>query len=128
MKYLSYFAESKKDKFPNIKKVDIDGFLVYIGRDAKSNDYLTTIMADKQDIWMHVKGVPGSHVVIKIKDMLPTEVTLKKAAELAKTNSKANKSDKVTVVYCQAKFVKKEPGSNDGQVSVDYVNSYEIMI
>lgn len=126
-KYAS-FLEGKKEKFPNIKKVEIDGFLVYIGKDAKSNDHLTFNIADKQDIWMHVKGVPGSHVVIKVKDNLPTEGVIKKAAELAKKNSKADKDQMSTVVYCQRKFVKKEPGSNDGQVKVDYLNAYEILV
>lgn len=122
------FNESKKDKFPNIQKLDIDGFVVYVGKDAKSNDYLTFNMADKEDIWMHVKGVPGSHVVIRVRENLPTESVIKSAALYAKKNSKASKDANVNVVYCQKKFVKKEAGMNDGQVKVDYVNSYQITI
>ena len=63
MRYLNYF-ESKKDKFPNIQKLEIDGFIVYVGRDARSNDYLTFNISDDYDIWIHVKGVPGSHVAL----------------------------------------------------------------
>jgi predicted ribosome quality control (RQC) complex YloA/Tae2 family protein len=128
MKYIRYFKESKKDKFPNIQKVEIDGFLVYVGKDAKSNDYLTLNMVYPDDYWFHVRGVPGSHVVIRVKDNLPTETIIKAAATLAKKNSKAAKEEKVTVVYCKAKFVKKESHMNDGQVRVDYKNSYEIVI
>ena len=128
IKNYKLFIEGKKDKFPNIKKLEIDGFVVYVGKDAKSNDHLTFNVADKEDIWMHVKGVPGSHVVIRVRENLPTEEVIKKAAELAKSNSKADKGQKARVVYCQRKFVKKEPGMNDGQVKVDYVNSYEILI
>lgn len=128
IKNYKLFTESKKDKFPNIKKVEIDGFVVYIGKDAKSNDYLTFKMADGEDIWLHAKGVPGSHVVIRVRENLPTEQVIKKVAELAKTNSKADKSQTVKVVYCQSKFVKKESGMNDGQVKVDYTNAYEILI
>ena len=122
------FNESKKDKFPNIKKVDINGFVVYIGRDAKSNDHLTFNVADKEDIWMHVKGVPGSHVVIRVRENLPTKETIKSAAEMAKKNSKCDKGTDATVVYCQRRFVKKESGMNDGQVKVDYTNAYEIIV
>ena len=122
------FNESKKDKFPNIKKVDINGFVVYIGRDAKSNDHLTFNVADKEDIWMHVKGVPGSHVVIRVRENLPTKETIKAAAEMAKKNSKCDKGTDATVVYCQRRFVKKESGMNDGQVKVDYTNAYEIIV
>jgi predicted ribosome quality control (RQC) complex YloA/Tae2 family protein len=122
------FNESKKDKFPNFQKKEVDGFVIYVGKDAKSNDYLTFSLADKEDIWMHVKGVPGSHVIIRVRENLPTESTIKFAAELAKKNSKASKEQSAKVVYCQRRFVKKEPGMNDGQVSVDYTNSYEIIV
>lgn len=122
------FNESKKDKFPNIQKLEIEGFVVYVGKDAKSNDHLTFNVADKEDIWMHVKGVPGSHVVIRVRENLPTETVIKSAAQLAKKNSKASKDDKATVVYCQRRFVKKESGMNDGQVKVDYTNSYQIVV
>lgn len=127
MRYLKYF-ESKKVKFPDIKKFEVDGYIIHLGRDAKSNDYLTFKVADDEDIWMHVKGVPGSHVVITVRENLPTPEILKYAAELAKKNSKASKDSIAKVVYCQRKFVKKEPGMNDGQVKVDYTNSEEITI
>lgn len=123
----SKFYEGKK-KFPNVQKVEIDGFVVYVGKDAKSNDHLTFNMSDKEDIWMHVKGVPGSHVVIRVRENLPTDTIIRKAGELAKKNSKASKENSVTVVYCQRRFVKKEPGMNDGQVRVDYINAYEIKV
>jgi predicted ribosome quality control (RQC) complex YloA/Tae2 family protein len=128
IKKFNSFNEGKKDKFPNIKKVEIDGFIIYIGRDAKSNDHLTFNIADKEDIWMHVKGVPGSHVVIRVRENLPTLELIKKAADLAKKNSKADKQERANVVYCQRRFVKKEQGMNDGQVRVDYLNAEEITI
>lgn len=127
LKNFSLYLESKKDKFPNIKKVDVDGFIVYIGRDAKSNDHLTFNVADKEDIWFHAKGVPGSHVIIRIKDNLPTPEVIKKVANIVAKNSKS-KSDKTIVVYCKSKFVKKEPGMNPGQVKVDYTNAQEVIV
>lgn len=126
MIYLKYFLESKSDK-PKIKKHDIDGFVVFQGKDASSNEYLTLEVAKDEDIWMHAKGVPGSHVIIKIKDKVPTETTIKRVALIAAKNSKSTE-DMVEVVYCKKKFVKKEPGSNVGQVKVDYVNAYEIFV
>ena len=127
MRYLKYY-ESRVDKFPNIQKKEIDGFVIYIGKDAKSNDHLTFNISSDDDLWFHVKGVPGSHVVIRVRENLPTETVIKSAAELAKKNSKASKDDKATVVYCQRRFVKKESGMNDGQVKVDYTNSYQIVV
>jgi predicted ribosome quality control (RQC) complex YloA/Tae2 family protein len=127
MNHLKRF-ESKKDKFPDIQKKEIDGFTIFIGRDAKSNDYLTFNVADKEDIWMHIKGKPGSHIVIRVRENLPTPEIIKIAADLAKRNSKAKNDNSATIVYCQRKFVKKEPGMNDGQVKVDYKNAEEITI
>jgi len=124
----SKFFESKKVKFPDIKKYEYNGFIIYMGRDAKSNDYLTFNMADKEDIWLHTKGVPGSHVVIRVSENLPTDDVIRYAAEIAKKNSKSSKENNVTVVYCQRRFVKKGVGMNDGQVKVDYINSYEIKV
>ena len=135
IKSFQLFSESNKDKFPNFKKFDISGFTVIVGKDAKSNDYVTFQMAGDDDIWMHVKGHPGSHVVIKLTEHLntmetnlPTTEVLREAADLAKKNSKANKESKVTVVWCKRKYVKKDSGMNDGQVRVDYKNSHEIQI
>lgn len=127
-KKFKLFNESKKDKFPNIKKLEIDGFIIYIGKDAKSNDYLTFNMSDVNDYWFHVKGIPGSHVVIKVRDKIPTEYLIKQVAEITKKNSKCDKAQSVTVVYCKRKFVKKEIGMSDGQVKVDYLNANEIVI
>jgi predicted ribosome quality control (RQC) complex YloA/Tae2 family protein len=126
MRYLKNFNESKLDK-PNIKKYDIDGFIVYQGKDAKANDYVTLEVATDEDYWMHAKGVPGSHVVIKVKDKIPTMEVIKKAAQVAAKNSKSNE-EKVLIVYCKKKFVKKDPGMNPGQVKVDYNNAYEITV
>ena len=128
IKKFNSFNESKKDKFPNVQKKEIDGFVIYIGKDAKSNDHLTFNISSDDDLWFHVKGVPGSHVVIRVRENLPTETIIKAVAQLAKKNSKASKDDKVTVVYCQKRFVKKESGMNDGQVRVDYTNSYQIVV
>lgn len=127
IKNYNLFIESK-NKFPNLKKVELDGFLIYVGKDAKSNDHLTFNIADNNDIWMHTKGVPGSHVIIKVRDNYPTDSVLKHAAELAKKNSKSKNEKNVDIVYCKRKFVKKESGMNDGQVKVDYINSQTINI
>ena len=63
MNYLSdfnqYITESKK---PNIKKMEIDGFVVYQGRDADANDHLTFELSSPEDLWFHAKGEESSNV------------------------------------------------------------------
>ena len=127
MKFIKSFLESKKSEKPKIKKHDIDGFVVYQGKDANSNEHITLELSNEDDIWMHAKGVPGSHILIKIKDKLPTETTIKRAAIIAAKNSKSEE-EMVKVVYCKKKYVKKEPGMNTGQVKVDYINANEIIV
>jgi predicted ribosome quality control (RQC) complex YloA/Tae2 family protein len=127
MKFIKSFLESKKSEKPKIKKHDIDGFVVYQGKDAISNEHITLELANEDDIWMHAKGVAGSHVLIKIKDKIPTETTIKRVAMIAAKNSKSEE-DMVKVVYCKKKYVKKEPGMNTGQVKVDYINANEIIV
>ena len=60
-----------------------------------------------RDIWLHVKDIPGSHVLIIREHKELDEDTLYYAARLAGEFSKAGKGDKVTVDYCEKKFVKK---------------------
>ena len=126
MKYIKYFLESKSDK-PKVKKHDIDGFVVLQGKDATANEYLTLEVANENDIWMHAKGVPGSHIIIKIKDKIPTETTLQRVAIIAARNSKSVE-EMVKVVYCKKKYVTKETGMSTGQVKVDYINANEIIV
>ena len=126
MKYIKKFES--KSKGPNFKKVLIDDFVVYQGKDATSNDYVTLELGnDENDIFLHAKGVPGSHVIIKVKDKIPTESVIRQAAEIAAKNSKSKESQ-IKVVYCKKRFVKKEKGMNPGQVRVDYNNANEIII
>ncbi len=128
IKSYEYFLEGKNKKFPDTKVSEFNGFDIYVGRDAKSNDHLTFNMAGDDDIWLHTKGVPGSHVVIMVKNELPSKETIKYAAELAKKNSKSKNLNLADVVYCKRKFVKKEKSMNDGQVKVDYKNSEIIKV
>lgn len=119
--------ESRKSNGPNFKRILIDDFVVYQGRNAESNDYITMEVADEEDLWFHAKGVPGSHVVIRVKDKLPPKDVIEKAAIIAAKNCKSLEN-KIKVVYCKKKFVSKRSGMNAGQVMVDYKNASEIIV
>lgn len=126
MIYLKKFNEGKKNK-PNYKRIIEGDFVIFQGKDSESNDFVTLELANDNDIWFHAKGVPGSHVVLKVRDKIPDEDVIKKAATIAAKNSKS-KEDSVKVVYCKKKFVTKESNMNPGQVRVDYLNANEIII
>ena len=122
----SIYKNSKPDKFGEILKFDIDGFTVLVGKNNKQNDYLTTRLASKDDLWFHVKDFHGSHVILRTENKIPSQATIVKCAELAKKYSKASQTTNVMVDYSYVKFVKKPHGSKPGMVI--YTNNKSIIV
>ena len=94
----------------------INHFQVYIGKNNKQNDYLTTKFARKNDLWFHTKDIHGSHVILKIEKEFPSMDTIEKCAELAAYYSKGQNSSNVPVDYTFIKYVKKPHGAKPGMV------------
>jgi predicted ribosome quality control (RQC) complex YloA/Tae2 family protein len=102
------------------KRFEIDGFVILVGKSAKSNDEMLRYHAWKDDIWLHAKGVAGSHVIIKSKGKQAVPKTvLEKAAEMAAYYSKSKTDSLAPVIYTPCKFVRKVKGSAPGSVMVD---------
>ena len=76
-------------------------------------------MASKEDLWFHVKDMPGSHVVLRQGNKTPGDLSILEAAALAAYYSKARNSTKVAVDYTQRKNVKKQHGAKPGMVIYD---------
>ncbi len=93
-----------------------DGYDIYVGRNNTQNDYLTTKLAYNDDIWMHTKQIPGSHIIIKAKGSAVSEEALRTGAMLAAYYSKARESSGVPVDYTQKRNVKKPAGARPGFV------------
>lgn len=91
-----------------------DGTEILVGKNNKQNDYLTNKLARKDEIWLHTKDIPGSHVVIRSKN--PSEQTIAEAANLAAYFSKARQSSSVPVDYTRIRYVKKPSGAKPGFV------------
>jgi predicted ribosome quality control (RQC) complex YloA/Tae2 family protein len=94
-----------------------DGTLIFVGKNNKQNEYLTMKLASKQNIWLHTKDIPGSHVVIRSDN--PSETTLTEAAILAAYFSKAQQSSAVPVDYTEIKHVHKPSSAKPGYVIYD---------
>ncbi len=114
----------KKNDVPQPKKEIIDGYTVYIGKNNKQNDFLTLKIAHSNDIWLHTKNIPGSHVIIikKPTEEIPENVIIA-AAKLAALNSKAKGLAKTPVDYTIVKNVKKPSGAKPGMVIYDNYNT-----
>jgi len=91
-----------------------DGTEILVGKNNKQNDYLTNRVAARDEIWLHTKDIPGSHVVIRSKN--PAPETILEAATLAAYFSKARQSASVPVDYTKVRYVKKPNGAKPGFV------------
>lgn len=117
-------ANIKKNKI-NKKKVHdeyepivytVDGFALYVGKNNKQNDYITTKLGKNEDYWFHTKDIRGSHCLLKCNGKSVKEHTLVACCQIAAFHSKAKLSSNVPVDYCFVKYVKKPNGSKPGMV------------
>lgn len=114
-KQIQETKKKKKDEKRALEKyVSSAGIDIYVGKNNKQNEYLTHRFARPNDIWLHAKEIPGSHVVIKSEN--PDKKTLKEAAMLAAYFSKAKHSSNVPVDYTKIRYVKKPSGAKPGFV------------
>ena len=125
--YLKHYKpKGKKQKPADFwRYVSADGFTVLAGRDNLQNDRLSLKTARGRDMWFHVQGAPGSHVVVlsEGKDIpLPTQ---NEAAMLAVYHSSQRNSAKVPVDYTFVKHLRKTAGLPPGLVLYDrYETAY----
>ena len=118
--YMRGKVKSKKDKNNLTTKpnefLSSDGFTILVGKNNKQNDFLTLKIANNDDLWMHTKNIPGSHVIIKTEGKEIPESTIFEGAMLAAFFSKSKMSSQVPVDYTLKKNVKKPNGSKPGMV------------
>ena len=114
-------ASSKKgDTLSRPIEYRFEGIAVMVGKNNLQNDRLTFKSAINSDLWFHVKGFHGSHVVARIGKE-PSPALLHFCAELAAYYSGASTSPKVEVDYTRIKNVKRHPSGRPGLVTyVDY--------
>jgi predicted ribosome quality control (RQC) complex YloA/Tae2 family protein len=92
------------------------GYDIYVGRNNAQNDYLTLRFARADDVWMHAKKIPGSHVIVRAEGGVVTPQELEAGAMLAAYFSKARASSSVPVDYTEKRNVKKPAGARPGYV------------
>ncbi len=120
--YLKKQKATKKKKAKTAKPVPekyiaSDGTTILVGKNNKQNEYVTMKLAARDDIWLHTKDIPGSHVIIR--SATPSEDTILEAAQLAAYFSKSRQSSSVPVDYTKIRHVKKPNGAKPGFVTYD---------
>ncbi len=96
-----------------------DGLEIWVGRSDEGNDVLTTRLARGKDLFFHLDGAPGSHVVLRTEGRAdPPSESLLDACELAVHYSKQKKAGWADVHVAPIKSVKKPRGAKRGLVYV----------
>jgi len=94
-----------------------DGHEILVARSARENDELTFRIARGSDLWLHVEGYRGSHVVVRLpKGKSCPKETLLDAATLAIRYSELRRAGGGPVVYCARKDVSRPRGAQPGNV------------
>ena len=118
--YLKKGRDQRTDKnvkpLQPLKYKSKDGFDIWAGRNNLQNDKLTLKTAKGDDLWLHAKDIPGSHVIVFAGGKDVPDSTILEAAQIAAANSKARGSTKIPVDYTKVRFVKKPNGAKPGMV------------
>lgn len=95
------------------------GWTVLAGRTDRDNELLSLKLARPNDWWFHVKGLPGSHVVLRVPaGTEPDRETIKAAAAIAAWHCKKRDARLVAVTATRARYVAKARGAPPGTVEV----------
>jgi predicted ribosome quality control (RQC) complex YloA/Tae2 family protein len=117
--YASRMRGYKPPRRPRSKPISMtttDGKQLYVGKNNIQNDRLTMREADKDDLWFHVKDIPGSHVIMVTDGEEPTDRDYTEAAAIAAGYSQAT-GELVAVDYTRVKNIRKPSGSKPGYVT-----------
>jgi predicted ribosome quality control (RQC) complex YloA/Tae2 family protein len=95
------------------------GWQVLVGRTDADNDRLSLYIAKPNDWWFHIRGMPGSHVLLLARPGDdPERATLKRAAAIAAYHSKARTAGLVAVSCTRARYVTKPRDAPPGMVQI----------
>lgn len=97
---------------------------IFIGLNNEQNAYLTHEKAKSNEYWAHVRGYPGSHVILATSSPSPEEMI--EACECAAYFSKAKNLIEVDVDITQVKHVKKIPGQHGCFVRYDQAQTFSV--
>lgn len=117
------FWQGKKTKSPSggitgIRRFTTpDGFVILVGRNAIQNHKLLTQLSKKEDIWLHARDIPGSHVLIRHDGRPIPRKVIDAAARFAAYYSSGRNETLVPIVVTERKFVKPIKGAGLGLVT-----------
>jgi predicted ribosome quality control (RQC) complex YloA/Tae2 family protein len=103
-----------------------DGWEALVGTSAAGNATVTFDLASGDDLWLHARGAPGAHVILRTRNTTPPPEIVERAARLAAFHSSARASSNVEVDIAPRRYVKKIPGAALGLVR--YTNERTVRV
>ncbi len=90
--------------------------LALVGKNSRQNEEVTFHQAAPNDLWLHARGAPGAHVILKVAGRPAPEDALREAASLAAWYSQLREAGSVAVDYTEARYVRHMKGGGPGMV------------
>jgi len=116
LKGFRYKERSRRKTDPFFRYRTDEGLEVIVGKNNTANERLSLKMADGKDIWMHVKGAAGSHVILRCDGIAPSDESLTQACLIAAYHSSVREGRLIPVDYTEARRVRKAAGARTGMV------------
>ena len=103
---------------PGIRRfVSQDGFVILVGRNARQNHTLVTERSSGDDLWLHARGIPGGHVIIRNDGRPIPDWVIEQAAKLAAYYSAGRDDTNVEVDVAERRYVRPVKGGRPGMVT-----------
>ncbi len=99
-----------------LRRQSADGFTLLVGKNSRQNEAVTFREAGANDLWLHARGVPGAHVIVKSGGRPVSDSTLREAAALAAYYSQSRAAGSVPVDHTEQRYVRHMKGGGPGMV------------
>jgi predicted ribosome quality control (RQC) complex YloA/Tae2 family protein len=118
--YLRQPTHARVDQSKGLRRfTSCDGMPILVGRNSRQNDQITFEIAAADDLWLHARGLPGAHVVIRSGGQPVSDQAIRQAAGLAAFYSKGRGDTWVDVLVVERRRVRRAPGGRPGMVLVE---------
>jgi len=107
----------KGQKTGPLRIVTPDGVLIWVGRNSRQNEDVTFTKGRPEDLWLHARGVPGAHVIIKSGGRSVPPGVMERAAALAAWYSGFRGESRAPVDVVERRYVRKIKGGKPGMVT-----------
>lgn len=120
--------KNKKKDRPSLplSYITNSGSTILVGKNNKQNEKITLRESSKEDLFFHIKDLPGSHVILKNDSNVFNQADIESAAYLAAKNSKYSEEKYIDVDYTKIKYVFKQKGSKPGMVHYTNFNTIRV--